>query len=167
MSNDILNSIGSRGENITATRLTEFHIFRECFLGEKYPAADFLFDIVDNKTPYPFLVQVKSTHQRSKYTDDKKAIKTPIPKSKLGKLIDRPLPTYVAGVDEDKEIVYLVSAFDRNANYTSSIPTKIKFKKGNKRNKKYLERLKDDVIKYWEGINADVKSYKDTFKSDL
>lgn len=167
MSNDVLNSIGSRGENITATRLTEFHIFRECFLGEKYPAADFLFDIADNKTPYPFLVQVKATHQTQKYTDDKKGIKTPVPKRKLGKLVDRPLPTYIAGVDEDKEIVYLAPAFDRNANYSSNIPTKLKLKSGNKRNKKYLEKLRDDVIKYWKNINPNVKNYKDNFKSTL
>ena len=55
------NSIGLRGENIFATRITQGNVFNIYFLGDKVPIVDFLIEINDAKTPYAFMVQVKST----------------------------------------------------------------------------------------------------------
>lgn len=162
------NAIGDRGEMLASVRLTESNIFMTCLLGGKVPAYDILAEINPgpNEMPYQFLIQVKSTDRQNPYTVKGKRIKTPIPNKKLGALVDRPLPTYVAGVDLNTEDVFIVPAFDKNAGYSSSIPTSFKLSPGQKAvNKSLLLKLKEDVIRYWQGINID--AYKTTFKSSI
>ena len=55
------NAQGERGESIFKTRITQGDLFAIYFLGEKAPIVDFLLEINDKDTPYPFMVQVKST----------------------------------------------------------------------------------------------------------
>ncbi len=158
------NQIGNAGENCFALRLGKCGVFRVYFLGEKTPIEDFLLEIVDDKYLYQCLVQVKSTSKNNKY-DKNGNMKVTLTKEKLKKLIDLPLPTYVAGVDLDKEAVYIVPAFDYEAKHCS-IPTKIKIDKDNKEeSEKNILLLKEDIITFWE--NIEIMKHKTNYKSKL
>lgn len=155
------NAIGDRGESIFSMRVTEYFLFRAYFLGEKAPVGDFILEINDEKTPYECMVQVKST---SKGYTKSGNLNASVPNDKLIKLVNRPLPTYVAGVDEENEIVYICSAFDPKVPF-STIPKKNILEKGNPASQITLETLKEDIIKYWQHIN--IVNNKSTFSSVL
>ena len=164
------NVIGDIGEMEVSTRLMETGLFIVFLLGGKVPVFDLLVEIVPDanaqEKPYQFLVQVKSTQEANPYTKRTHRLKTPVPNDKLNALIDRPLPSYVAGVDINTSDVYLVPAFDRGAGYGGSIPDTFRLIKGNKAvNTALLQRLKNDVIAYWHGLKIDV--YKPSFNSAL
>lgn len=162
------NVIGEIGEMEVSIRLMESDIFMVYLLGGKIPAFDILAEIIPgpNEMPYQFLIQVKSTDQQNPYTVIRRRIKTPVPNKKLGYLVDRPLPSYVAGVDLNTKDIFIVPAFDKNAGYSSSIPTSFKLSPGQKAaNNSLLQKLKEDVICYWQGLNID--AYKTTYKSSI
>lgn len=163
-----VNVIGDIGEMEVSVRLMESDIFIVTLLGGKIPAYDLLVEIVPgpNEMPYQFLIQVKSTEEQNPYTLKTKRLKTPVPNKKLSALVDRPLPSYVAGVDLNTKDIFIVPAFDKQAGYTGSIPTKFQLKSGQKAaNKVQLLLLKEDVTEYWRGLNVD--TYKKSFKSKL
>lgn len=157
------NIIGNIGENIIALRLSKYGIFKVYFLGEKAPIEDFLLEILDEATPYQCLTQVKAVGDREKQYTQEGNMNTPVPKEKLKKLINRPLPTYVGGADIEKEVVYIAAAFDPNIKY-SSIPPKLKIDNEDKeRSKRALIRLRDDIINYWNSIQ--IHNYKSSYQS--
>lgn len=158
------NIIGDVGENTAALRLSKTGIFKVYFLGEKAPITDFMLEILDDRKPYHALVQVKSTDQTDKY-DAAGNMRTPVPDDKLLKLIARPLPTYVAGADIDDEVVFIAPAFDVNVRYPH-IPPKLKLDLSDKvRSKRELERLKEDIINYWDSHR--IPQHKSTYQSTL
>ena len=164
------NAIGDIGEMTVSIRLMEFGLFSVYLLGGKVPAFDLLAELIPQNAqekPYQFLLQVKSTDVAHPYTKIDRRLKTPVPDNKLQALIDRPLPTYVAGVDLNTADVYLVPAFDRTNSYRNSIPTGFKLigKPKKTSNKRQLQRLKDDVTNYWQGLNID--NYKPSFNSTI
>lgn len=164
------NVIGDIGEMEVSTRLMETGLFIVFLLGGKVPAFDLLAEIVPDtnaqEKPYQFLIQVKSTDDANPFTQADHRLKTPVPNDKLNALIDRPLPSYIAGVDLNTSEVYLVPAFDRGAGYGGSIPDTFRLVKGNRAaNTVLLQRLKNDVIDYWRGLDIDV--YKPSFHSAL
>lgn len=163
------NVIGDRGEMIVSTRLMEYNLFQVFLLGGKVPSFDLLVEMIPqnaNEKPYQFLVQVKTTSMTNCFTL-KHRLKTPIPHEKLDALIDRPLPSYAAGVDLNTEDVYLVPCFDINSRYSGSIPTNNRLvnKPKTPNNLALLLRLKSDIIDYWHGLNID--TYKPQFNSTL
>lgn len=159
------NIIGGAGENLTALRLEKDGYFKVYFLGEKAPIEDFLLEILDETHPYHCLLQVKTTSIKDCYLQNGN-IMTPIPEEKLKKLVSRPLPTYVVGVDLEEEIVYMASAFDYNKKYPS-IPTYFKLDNHNKDLRiDNLKKLRDDIIRYWE--ESSVNDFKNNkFQSAL
>ena len=162
------NAIGDIGEMYVSIRLTENGLFQTFLLGGKVPSYDIIAEIIpdnDNEKPYQFLIQVKTTIDIQPFTVNDHRLKTPVPKEKYDALVDRPLPSYIAGVDLNTYNVYLVPAFDRNARYGGSIPTSFCLIPGDPNNIAKLQRLKSDVINYWHGINIDV--YKPNFVSTL
>ena len=164
------NIIGDLGEMTVSLRLMETGLFRVFLLGGKVPAFDLLAEIVPvtnaKEKPYQFLIQVKSTGKPNPFTQVGRRLKTPVHNDKLNALIDRPLPSYVAGVDLNTSDVYLVPAFDRGVGYGGSIPTTFRLVSGNKvANAALLQQLKNDVIDYWRGLNID--NYKPSFHSAL
>ena len=164
------NIIGDIGEMEVSTRLMETGLFIVFLLGGKVPAFDLLIEIVPDanaqESPYQFLIQVKSTDEANPYTKRTHRIKTPVPGKRLKALVNRPLPTYVAGVDLNTRDIYIVSGYDGKARYSNSIPTTYKLSLGNRAaNTVQLQRLKNDVIDYWRGLNIDV--YKPSFHSAL
>lgn len=166
------NNIGTRGENFAACMITQFNIFRECFLGDKFPVSDSIYEITDEITPYPFFLQVKSTEAKTgRYNKRNKYLKTPIAHEKYLKLTNRPIPTYIAGVDLEEMKVYIAPAFSNNLKYPS-IPTKfvlsaINDKTTKKQNQNNLIQLREDIINYWGTINANILHYKHNFNSNI
>lgn len=162
------NIIGDIGEMEVSIRLMESGLFRVFLLGGKVPAFDLLAEIVPsfNEKPYQFLIQVKSTAVANPFTQDLHRLKTPVPSHNLNSLIDRPLPSFIAGVDLNTRDIYMAPAFDRGARYGGSIPDSFRLVSGNKMaNVVPLQKLKTDVIDYWRGLNID--TYKPLYKSLL
>lgn len=162
------NAIGDIGEMTVSIRLMEFGLINVFLLGGKVPAFDLLAELIPQNAqekPYQFLIQVKSTNDAQPFTKRDRKLKTPVPDKKLQALINRPLPTYVAGVDLNTLDVYLVPAFDRTNSYRNSIPSGFKLIGKPKKisNNRQLQRLKDDVTNYWQGLNID--NYKPHFNS--
>ena len=156
------NAIGVRGESIFMTRITQGNIFNVYFLGDKAPIVDFLVEINDPKTPFAFMVQVKSTIKG--YNKDGN-LKVRVTKEKYKALMQRPLHTYIAGVDIQQETVYICSAFS-DKTFLKSLPSKNKLKFTSKvTTMKVLDLLKKDVISFWQ--NSKTASYKKKFKSSL
>lgn len=160
----LTNDIGERGENIFAVRITQDFIFIPCFMGAKWPAGDFYLEINDEANPYPFIVQTKSTIQG--YNKGNGNLKVSVALDKLNNLRNRPLPTYIAGVDENSEKVFIRPAFDPNINY-SSIPTS--FFVLDPTNKvlslSNLKKLKDEIIDFWN--NSGMVNYKSNYNSQI
>lgn len=164
------NAIGDIGEMTVSIRLMEFGLINVVLLGGKMPAFDLFAELIpqnDQEKPYQFLIQVKSTNGAHPYTKKERKLKTPVPDKKLQALIDRPLPTYVAGVDLNTSDVYLVPAFDRTQSYRNSIPTGFKLigKPKEAANERMLNRLKDDSTLYWQDLNID--NYKTNYNSTI
>ena len=96
--------IGQSGEGLACAVLGFFGVFRVFFLGENEPIVDLLIEIADENTPFYAMAQVKST---TLLPDRTKALTTPIKKEKYNALINRPLPTYIVGVDLNKVQLYI------------------------------------------------------------
>lgn len=160
------NIIGDNGERYAAIRLTQGQLFDVIELGGKTPAFDLLCRINDVQKPYQFLVQVKSTETDIYTATQPIRIKTPVPMKKYTTLQKRPLPTYVAGVNNETGDVYIAPAFAVTNEYGGSIPTTYRLSMSNKAaSLEYLNLLKKDVIDYWDGLN--IQDYKPTYDSAL
>lgn len=142
------NAIGSRGEAIAYVRLTEEHRLNLYFLGEKAQTIDFLAEIRNQETPFFAFLQVKTTGE-PEYTNEGK-LKVNITGEDLARLINKPLPTYFVGVDEQTEVVYIAPIYTNSvAGYTSSIPNKYKLVLGQKANNiKVIKSLEKDIIAF-------------------
>ncbi len=150
------NRIGTRGESIFLTRILEGTIINEAFfLGEKAEAIDFLCQISDNLKTYSFKIQVKATtlgyNKRNRNLKIKVDIKT------INALKADILPTYIAGVDVNDEKVYLWGIFNQNKKI-SSLPTNYKLELHGPNNGNVLNRLKEDVLNYWDNHNPQPKA---------
>lgn len=158
--------IGDNGERYAAIRLTQGQLFDVIGLGGKTPAFDMICRINDNKKPYQFLVQVKATESDIFTTTTPTRIKTPVPNKKYTALQLRPMPTYVAGVDNTTGDVYIAPAFKDVNMYGGSVPLTYKLSQSDKvASLNNLKLLKKDVIDYWEGM--DIQTYKPSFNSAL
>lgn len=161
------NTIGDNGERFAAIRLTQGQLFDVITIGAKALALDLLCRINDENKPYQFLVQVKATETIPTYT--KKTpyrIKTPVPTQNYKTLQKLPLPTYVAGVDNNKGDVFIAPAFELEDNYAGSIPTTYVLSQSNlTASLNNLNKLKQDVIDYWDGLS--IQDYKSFFISAL
>lgn len=161
------NIIGDNGERYAAIRLTQGQLFDVIQLGGKVPTYDLICQINDANRPYQFLVQVKATETAPIYTTKRPVrIKTPVPKNKYSNLQKLQLPTYVAGVDNTTGDVYISGAFEPNNKYGGSIPTTYHLTSTNlQQSLIYLNRLKQDVLDYWDGL--DINIYKPAYRSGM
>lgn len=156
------NNVGESGEKLVAYILCYFPFFRVYFLDGKAPIEDFLGEINNESTPYPFFVQVKSTTEGTNGVGN---LNTQLEDSRRLALINRPIPTYLAGVDLNKLEVYFCPVFDVNVKY-GVIPAKHVVKVTDLTNwAKEMSALKQDVINYWQLSGA--VNFKPTYKSNL
>jgi len=143
----VSDAIGRRGEAILFVLMTEFHsrkgpIFRPHFLGEKWPVADYLVELerAGSQIPY-FFVQVKTT--REGYTKRHHRLKVRVCAKRVAALAAYPAPTYIVGVDEVKEVGYIVSANGERRGHMSSLSTCFPINRPNRRS------LWNEVRAFW------------------
>lgn len=95
-------------------------LFYPNFLGDKYPTADLIVNLLDNnsKTIGFFFAQVKGT-ATSKAKAKRLGVTVDLDKYK--QLVSIPLPTYVIGVDTEANEVYLIGAMKATSKALSSM----------------------------------------------
>jgi len=139
--------IGARGESRFLMLITEPHdgeqpIFRAQRLGDKWPAVDFLVELMgsDGVAGF-FFVQVKTTRQG--YTERDRRLKVTVPQHTVARLASFPAPTYVVGIDDVAGIGYVVSANGERLTNVASVPSDFPINRENR------ERLWSEVRRYW------------------
>jgi hypothetical protein len=113
MTAELRDVTGRRGEKIAELRLMEYKafdgpLFRPEFLGDKWPGIDCYVELeaVRGKRPY-FFVQVKSTTSALNASSINLNISTK--KKDIAMLLRIPGPTYILGVHEPTERVFIRS----------------------------------------------------------
>jgi hypothetical protein len=121
------DDIGSRGEFIFCARIMDFcgrdfPFFRPRFLGEKARTFDYPVELVSagDQTPF-FFVQVKAT--RKGYTRAGRRLKVGMSGPDVRRFSLIPAPTYLVGIDEAREVGYILAILHGMAEPISSIPT--------------------------------------------
>lgn len=151
---------GSNGEDVAKSILEAFPIFRVVFMGEKYPITDFYVEIIDKNTPYPFLVQVKTTTSE---LDERGRLCVSVLNAKFVALCGRPIPTYVGGVDLNNDSLFIRPAFDENKHVCFIEPNMVISRKDKIDCGQKLLKIKRDVVNYWE--NLKIREYKQAYQS--
>jgi hypothetical protein len=139
--------IGARGESRFLVLITEPHdgerpLFRAQRLGEKWPATDFLVELLvsDGVTGF-FFVQVKTTRQG--FTERDRRLKVTVAQHTVARLASIPAPTYVVGIDDIDGTGYIVSANGERLTNVASVPDHFPLNRQNR------ERLWKEVREYW------------------
>ena len=149
------NQIGEIGEAIFKVRILQDGLIDDVFfMGEKAKACDFMCSFADNNTTYNFLVQVKATI--TGYNKTNRNLKVRINKTTIDRLESNIIPTYIAGVDIIDEKVYLWGVFSQQTNIPS-LPINYMLEMHNPNNVNIINRLKEDVIRYWTNHNPQPK----------
>ena len=142
--------IGNLGEWIAAAALAhpvggQFGrpLFRPVFLGEKYPTADLLVDILDEEgqTNGFFFVQVRA---RTESPSASGRLPIKLEREHYERLRMLPIPAYLVGVDITNENAFVVAAFKRRPTGISSITTAFSL-----RNDDVKIRLYEEVSEFW------------------
>lgn len=145
------DEIGQRGEAIFYVLLTRFYdrntlIFRPQFLGDKWPAVDYIVELRGHSptlTPY-FFVQVRATRQG--YTQKNNRLKIGFSQSDAHKLAALPAPTYLVGIDEIDEKGYIIAVGQARSSGLSSMSTQFPL------NQETQELLWQEVSNYWTKV---------------
>lgn len=152
--------IGSQGEMFVSAMLQTGELFRTYLLGNCVEVFDIYVEVNDKTYPFPFLVQVKTTDLNNRYNIH--GICTPVSDEKLKWLVDRPIPTYVAGFDLRELKMYLAPAFNTRVTYKNGIPIGHELNlKSRKKTVQVLSQMKDDIMIYWQ--NLDATNYKNNY----
>lgn len=155
--------IGTAGEMFVSGTLLTGGLFQIQLIGGVAEAFDIYGEVNDKLHPYPFLVQVKTTAQNDRYNEN--SIKTPVPEEKLKWLVDRPIPTFVAGYDLIEHRMFLAPAYNIRTTYPS-IPLQHEVNLINHTAAiGTLNKLKRDIINYWQRLN--ISNYKDFYITQL
>jgi hypothetical protein len=141
--------LGQRGEALFCVMISKYNghdqsLFRPQFLGDKWPTLDFIVELVNYPgqiIPY-FFVQVKTT--RRGYTNNNR-LRLHVHKDDILRLSKFPAPTYLVGIDDIKEIGYIVSANGEYQKTVSNISTQFSLIHTNTQ-----ELLWQEVKDFWE-----------------
>lgn len=113
MAKDLRNAVGFRGERIVELRLSEYEelaapLFSPAFLGDRWPAIDFYVELneVPGKRLY-FFAQAKAT--ASSLADHSEHLTVSTRKTDVDRLLSIPGPTYILGVHEPSQRVFVRS----------------------------------------------------------
>jgi len=153
-------TIGVLGEAFATEVLTDAFDCEVLQYGGTVKAFDLLCVIYDKDEAYTFMVQVKAQY-KGKYTKGGKALKTGVKDKKVKWLASLPLPTYVAGVDYEGDVMYLAPVFDADLKF-DNISVKYKFER---HLFEYADLLKEDVMEYWRSVN--IRDHKAIYNSKL
>lgn len=149
MSPQLTEVTGSRGESILELCLTNYEafsrpLFRLGFLGEKWPTVDFYVELlaVRKKRPY-FLAQAKATSAKLPRTS--LALKINVKKRDVVRLKQIPGPTYVFGIHEPSQKVFVRAVLSSSPNRgISKIPVTHELTPNR------LRTLHDEVRSFWK-----------------
>jgi hypothetical protein len=162
------NAIGEFGEGLVRTSFSRpvrsiyrRPLFRVAGLGDKFPIADFLVEVLDGNEDSLgfFFVQAKST-STSKPTS--KRLKLKIDLVKFNKLAATPAPTFLVGVDIMAEKVFLIAAPKPKKKKIYSITKSFDLIDDSVRINLYNE-----VVGYWRKTKAKLNKRKTQFSNEL
>ncbi len=162
------DSIGDSGEHFVTGLLMTKGLFIAKLFGGKTPSFDIFAMINDENTPFPLLIQVKTTEkQKQRYNKTSTRINTPVSSDTIKELASMPIPTYVAGYDLQGQILYIAPVFSGKEHYPS-IPVKHRLPLDNQTVvENELMQLRDDVVNFFKSKNLDIKKYKQSYMSKL
>ena len=143
--------IGNLGEWIVAVAFTlpaagryGRPLFRPVFLGEKYPTADLLVDILDDDGQAIgfFFVQVRA---RTESPIALGRLPVKLEHERYDRLLRLPIPAYLVGVDVTHENAYVIAAFKPRKTGISSMTTAFSLKDANVK-----VQLYEEVLEFWQ-----------------
>jgi hypothetical protein len=146
MTSELRDVTGFRGEKIVELRLTDYKtfpepLFRPAHLGEKWPAIDYLVELtsIPGRRLY-FFAQVKSTT----IAPSSRSLRISTKKKDIERLLQIPGPTYLLGVHEPSERIFVRSVhIGTPARAITSIPLHYELTAGN------LKQLHGEVSSFW------------------
>ena len=154
MVNELREVTGRRGEKILELCLTDYKefagpLFRPGFLGEKWPSIDFYVELqrVAKRKPY-FFAQAKTTAASLS-----KSLKISTKKTDIERLLQIPGPTYIFGIHEPSERVFVQSVH-------TGTPVKAitRISLSNELTTRNLQILHDEVRTFWGTDNYKPRS---------
>ncbi len=154
------DDIGTRGESIFVTKITKFRgpngepYFRSYPLGPKFPTLDYLLELVgvENGVEYCF-IQVKAT--RLDLTRGRQPrLKVQLSQSDVDRMVGYPVPTFLVGIHEPLEAVYIASVNEPGCRRFSTLRTDHSLN-----DPANLRRLWDEVHQYWRSRDMVLKGF--------
>ncbi len=151
------DDIGKRGELIFGVRITDpcgrnLPYFRPRFLGEKTQSIDCLVELVGDGERIPFFfAQVKATRKGLTKTGQPPRLKVEVPREDVLRLARYPAPTYVVGIDEPKEVGYILAILAGMNTGLPSLPTNFPLNCDN------LRLLWEEVRQFWETCDVAIR----------
>jgi len=148
MTTELRDVTGKRGERIVELRLTDYKafprpLFRPGYLGDKWPCIDFYVELEEifGRRPY-FFVQAKST--TSALGPNSRSVRISTKKKDIAGLLEIPGPTYILGVHEPSQRVFVQSIHNGTPlKAISRIALKHELTATN------LQMLHDEVRRFW------------------
>jgi hypothetical protein len=146
------DDIGDRGQWLFCLLMTQIcpgqkePYFRPTPLGDKYPAFDYLVELVGTEA-YFFLVQVKSTRQGYRRGSGTRRLRVNVNRADVQRMFASPIPAYVVGIDEPQEVGYLLSMNEPRQAGLGGLPARHLLDCGN------LPRLWQEVKTFWASRN--------------
>ncbi|WP_309716404.1 hypothetical protein [Armatimonas sp.] len=120
------------------------YLFSTCFLGDKWPTADFLVELVGTTRPCFFLAQIRAV---SLSPNSRERLTIAFDPKHLQALSAYPIPTYLIGVDLLQSKAYLVSAngeqLEPEAGMTVNYPLS---------DESVMLGLWEEVAAFWDGF---------------
>jgi hypothetical protein len=144
----VTDDIGDRGQWLFCLLLTQIcpgrnePYFRPRFLGDKYPAFDYLVELVGSEA-YFYFVQVKSTRRGYRGERRQRRLRVNVSGEDVQRMIASPVPAYVVGIDEPRELGYLLSMNEPRRAGLGGLPNRHLLDCGN------LRRLWREVQDFW------------------
>lgn len=150
------DSIGDKGESIFKVVISRDYTFRPMYLGEKWPISDFYVELIGAKKAMFFIVQIKATE---KGVSNRGNLRVQLPKKKLHQLNSYFCPTFIAGIDNNTEKVYMQAINSNKRKGLGCLSTKFELNKANRK------KLYDEIVKFWSDSNLD--KYKSKFRHKI
>ncbi|HEV3083308.1 MAG TPA: hypothetical protein VGY66_26220 [Gemmataceae bacterium] len=142
------DDIGDRGQWLFCLLMTQIcpardePYFRPRFLGDKYPTFDYLVELVGSEA-YFFFVQVTSTRQGLRQGSGERRLRVNVNRKVVQRMVASPIPTYIVGIDEPREVGYLLSMNEPRQAGLGGLPARHLLDCGN------LKRLWHEVQNFW------------------
>jgi hypothetical protein len=146
------DDIGDRGQWLCCLLMTKpgrgrsEPYFRLRWLGDKHPTFDYLVELVGSEAHF-FFVQVKSTRQGYREGKGDRRLRVNVSREDTQRMIASPVPAYIVGIDEPREVGYLLSMNEPRRAGLGGLPTRHLLDVDN------LRRLWQEVQSFWASRN--------------